>query len=438
MPQRLEVAYIMKGFPRLSEVFISNEVQLLEELGLSLHIFALQSLSEKKVHAQVNQIHARVTYLPEDSAAAAADFRVWLRTNFAKLSRGHGKLLRQRTAAYLKTFFSAVQFSVRYRPSFWRLKKSFYKDFLRAGHIAARVMDAPTIGHLHGHFCHGSATITMWVSQLTGIPFSFTAHAKDIYLPELNPGDLLPRKIRRAKFVATCTDANRQHLQRLCPEVRSIRTVYHGLSTAFFTAEQAQAENGTPTILSVGRFVKKKGFPVLIEACRLLQERSYDFRCRIIGAADEDSGVVERLIEKYGLAQRVFLEGPVAQEELRQIYRDCTIFALPCLVAGNGDRDGIPNVLVEAMATAKPVVATEVSGIPELIDHGIDGVLVPPEDPRALAGALEILLQDPALRLRLGREAREKVCARFDSSKTTVQLCDLFESCLTDRLRNAA
>ena len=438
MQERLAVAYIMKGFPRLSEVFISNEVQLLESLGLRLHIFALQSLSEKKVHAQVNRIQARVSYLPEDPAAAEAPFGVWLRHNFFKLIDGHGMLLKRRTMAYLKTFFGAVQFSVKYRPQFWCLKKSFYKDFLRAGHIAARVLDAQSIGHLHGHFCHGSATITMWVSHLTGIPFSFTAHAKDIYLPELNPGDLLPKKIRQAKFVATCTDANRIHLQRLCPEARSIQTVYHGLSTAFFTPARPCSEAGTPTILSVGRFVKKKGFPILVEACRLLQERSYDFRCRIIGAADEDSESVKRLIVNYGLEHCVLLEGPVSQDALRQIYRECTIFALPCLVAGNGDRDGIPNVLVEAMATGKPVVATAVSGIPELINHGSDGVLVPPEDPRALAGALEVLLQDGALRLRLGREARAKICERFDSSKTTVQLRDLFESCLTDRARRAA
>ena len=438
MDDRLEVGYIMKGFPRLSEVFISNEVHLLEGMGLRLQIFALQSLSEKKVHAQVGEIQARVSYLPENAAAADAPFGIWLRANFALLWSGHGKLLKRRTLPYLKTFLSAAQFSVKYRSSMWRLKKSFFKDFLRAGHIAAQVIDSETVGHLHGHFCHGSATITMWVSQITGIPFSFTAHAKDIYLPELNPGDLLPKKIRLAKFVATCTDANRLHLQRLCPEVRSIRTVYHGLSTAFFNPAPAHEESGTPTILSVGRFVKKKGFPVLVEACSLLHEKNHDFRCRIVGAADEDSEPVQRLIAKYHLEHRVFLEGPVSQEELKQIYRECTIFALPCLVAGNGDRDGIPNVLVEAMAMAKPVVATEVSGIPELIDHGIDGLLVPPQDPHGLAGALSVLLQDRALRLRLGREARQTVCARFDSSKTTVLLRDLFESCLNERLRGAA
>lgn len=438
MADGLEVGYIMKGFPRLSEVFISNEVELLEGMGLRLQIFALQSLSEKTIHAQVAAIRAPITYLPEDSGAAAAPFGDWLRANFTALRRGHGRLLRRRPCAYLITLLAALQFSVKYRPARWRLKKSFYKDFLRAGHIAAQVLDRPAIGHLHGHFCHGSATITMWVSQLTGIPFSFTAHAKDIYLPELNPGDLLPRKIRRAKFVATCTDANRQHLQRLCPEARSIKTIYHGLSTTFFTPEPAPAEARGPTILSVGRFVKKKGFPVLIEACRLLRERSYEFRCRIIGAADEDSAVVERLIARHGLSQRVFVEAPVAQEALRQIYRDCTIFALPCLVAGNGDRDGIPNVLVEAMATGKPVVATQVSGIPELVDHGIDGVLVAPEDPRALADALEILLQDQGLRARLGEQARKKVCARFDSNKTTLELRDQFQSCLSERLRRAA
>jgi len=434
-----EVAYIMKGFPRVSEVFITNEIYLLERLGLRLRIFALESLSEKKVHALVDRIRAPVTYLPEDPAAADSPFRIWFRVNFPRFVKSHVKLLSLRPRAYLQTFFRALHFSLKYRASFWpRLKKVFFKDFLRAGYIALQVIEAESVRHLHGHFCHGSTTITMFVSQLTGIPFSFTAHAKDIYLPNLNPGDLLHRKVREAKFVATCTDVNRVHLQGLCPEVQSIHTIYHGLSTAFFTPAEQSEEATIPTILSVGRFVKKKGFPYLIEACRILKEKRYDFRCQIVGAADEDSEAVKQLIKKYHLENITLLQDAVAQEELRQMYRECTIFALPCLIVGNGDRDGIPNVLVEAMATAKPVVSTEVSGIPELVTHSSDGLLVPPQDPVALAGAFEKLLLDQALRARLGRNARQKVCEVFESTKTTVALKDLFESCIVEQTRIAA
>jgi len=433
-----EVAYIMKGFPRVSEVFITNEIYLLERLGLRLRIFAVKGLSETKVHGVVENICAEVTYLPEDASVADSTFRVWLRTNLPQFISSHIELLRLRPFAYLQTFLRAAYFSVKYRSTFWSLKKSFFKDFLRAGYIASKVIEAGTIGHLHGHFCHGSTVITMFVSQMTGLPFSFTAHAKDIYLPKLNPGDLLHKKIRQAKFVATCTDANRAHLQSLCPEVRSIHTIYHGLSTAFFTPAEQSEESAIPTILSVGRFVKKKGFPYLIEACRILKEKRYDFRCRIVGAADEDSEAVKQLIKKYHLENIILLQDAVAQEELRQMYRECTIFALPCLIVGNGDRDGIPNVLVEAMATAKPVVTTEVSGIPELVTHSSDGLLVPPQDPVALADAFEKLLLDQALRARLGRNARQKVCEVFESTKTTVALKDLFESCIVERTRTAA
>lgn len=423
-----EIAYIMKGFPRLSEPFISNEVYLLEQLGLRLRVFALQSLSEKKFHSSVSQIKAPVSYVPEDPAAADSPFAAWLKENLPKFVRNHAVVLRRRPLAYAKIVARALQFSIKYRSRLWSLKKSFYKDFLRAGYIAGEVLQAGNIRHLHGHFCHGSTTITMWASELTGVPFSFTAHAKDIYLPALNPGDLLPRKIRAAQFVATCTDANRIHLQHLCSDASSIHTVYHGLSTEFFAPSQQAQESWPPTILAVGRLVKKKGFPYLIEACAILQRQGVDFRCLIVGAADEDSAAVKQLIEKLKLQDRVELQGPVSQEKLRDLYHQCALFALPCLIVGNGDRDGIPNVLVEAMATAKPVVTTNVSGIPELVQHGVNGMLVAPQDPEALAATIEALLSDRDLRLRLGNRARETVCQRFDSAKTTLALKRLFET----------
>jgi glycosyltransferase involved in cell wall biosynthesis len=427
-----EIAYIMKGFPRVSEVFISNEISLLERLGLSLRIFAIKGLSEKKVHGVVENIRAEVTYLPEDASVEDSKFSVWLRANLPQFIGSHVKLFVKRPLTYMCTLWQAFRFSLKYRSSFFpTFKKAFFKDFLRAGYIALKVVESGRIGHLHGHFCHGSTTITLFVSQLTGVPFSFTAHAKDIYLPKLNPGDLLQTKIRKAQFVATCTDANRVHLQSLCTEVPSIHTIYHGLDTTLFTpAEPQDEEQKIPTILAVGRFVEKKGFPYLIQACHLLKQQGYAFRCRMVGEADEQTELIKQLIKELQLDETVSLHGAVTQEQLRQIYRECAIFALPCRIVNNGDRDGIPNVLVEAMAMEIPVVSTTVSGIPELIEHQVDGLLIPPQDVAALATALETLLRDPALRTQLGKNARDKVCRRFDSMKTTVALKSLFESCL--------
>src|SRR5262249_8657668 len=142
-------------------------------------------------------------------------------------------------------------------------EEQFIVDFLRAGSVALRVLESPGIRHLHAHFCHASTTVAMMVSRLTGVPYSFTAHAKDIYLGKFNPGDLLQRKIRLAAFVVTCTEANRDHLRRLCPDVSSVHRIYHGIDTAVFAPRAAgETDDGSlPRILAVGRFVEKKGFP---------------------------------------------------------------------------------------------------------------------------------------------------------------------------------
>jgi glycosyltransferase involved in cell wall biosynthesis len=333
--------------------------------------------------------------------------------------------------------------SFTYRATFWSTPRKIYiQEFIQAGYIARKVLESRCIGHLHGHFCHGSTTITMFVSHLTGIPFSFTAHAKDIYLQKLNPSDLLSRKIRRAQFVVTCTEANSRYLKSVCPEVSSIHTIYHGLDTSIFTPAAHGPDNNTvPLILSVGRFVEKKGFSYLVHACRILKDKGYSFQCRLLGEPDDQTDLIKQLLRELQLEDTVFLDDPVTQEELTDIYSECTIFALPCQILDNGDRDGIPNVLVEAMAMEIPVVSTDISGIPELIEHRADGLLVPQKDASALAGALEELLSEPGLRRRLGTNGRAKVRRLFDNRTTTVSLRDLFASCLEQGegagLRNA-
>lgn len=428
----LEIGYILKGYPRLSETFISNEIYLLETMGLKLHLFSVKKSEEAKSQAVVAKIKAGITYLPELASTGDSPFSVWLRANLPRFSGSHVRLLGLRPKAYIQTFLYACYLSLKYRSGFWsELKKVFFKDFLRAGYIALEVLEHGRIRHLHGHFCHGSTTITMFVSQLTGLPFSFTAHAKDVYLPKLNPGDLLQTKIKKAQFVATCTDANRLYMQHLCPEGAPIHTIYHGLNTDLFMPRKPQDDaSKTPLILSVGRFVEKKGFAYLVQACRLLKDRGLEFQCRIIGEAEEHLEVIKQLVKTLQLEDLVHLGEAVTQEELRQIYQECTIFSLPCQITRTGDRDGIPNVLVETMAMGIPVVATPISGIPELIEDRVDGLLVPQQNAAALADALAELLANPALRQQLGEAARAKVCRLFDSTKTTLALKALFTACL--------
>jgi glycosyltransferase involved in cell wall biosynthesis len=429
------VAYVMNAFPRLSETFIAHEIHQLERLGLPLRLFAVKREPEDKVHAVVGAIRAPLQHLPEVSSLSGGTLLPWLWHNAPAYWRDHAALLRQRPLAWLGTAASALALAWRHRSGrgLPKLRKVFIKEFLQAGHIAAQVLRAPDIGHLHGHFCHGVATITWFASRLSGVPFSFTAHAKDIYQAELNPGTLLERKLGAARFVATCTCANADVLRARHPRPCEVHTIYHGLDTDWFSPAPARDTGLPPLILAVGRFVEKKGFDALIEACARLKLAGLRFRCLIVGEKGPAYDDICRLVQACDLGDCVELRGAVAQDELREIYRGAHAFALPCQVMEDGDRDGFPNVLAEAMAMGVPVVSTRISGIPEMIDDGVHGLLVQPRDPAALATALQRVLSNELLHERLARAARQRICERFDSRRTTVALRDLFAAELQRR-----
>ena len=423
------VGYILKGFPRRSEAFITNEIVLLEQMGLQLHLFSAFQGESNCTGSHGKTVMSPLTYLPEDSDNTDSGFVSWLIANIPRYWSSHVRLLYRVPRRYLHTAWETWTLSLRCRNRFFAWpKKVFYKDFLRAGAIADSILEAGNIRHLHAHFCHGATTMAMFASMLTGRPFSFTAHAKDIYLPKLNPGDLLPIKLRRAKFVVTCTGANHHHLQEVSAQSAPIHTIYHGVDTARFAPATHQPVSTIPTILSVGRFVEKKGFPFLIEACRIIRDHGVTFHCRIVGEPDEQSELVRDLIRRYGLEQNVSIEPGVTQEALRTIYHSATVFVLPCHIVDNGDRDGIPNVLAEAMASGVPVISTAVSGIPEILEDRRNGLLVTPRDPVALAKAIEELLVDSDFRNTLAHAGRETICHIFDSSQTTKRLFHLFQA----------
>src|SRR5213593_393605 len=229
----LVVAYIMNCYPRNSETFILNEIHRLEKMGARLHVFSYKRDPEEH-HSIFKQIKADATYTPEDPSVIEARVDVWLAANLWQYAACHLRLCFRRPWAYLKTLFYAffgLSLTLENWP-YWNLtflKDFLLKDFLRAGYIALRVLQDGRIQHLHGHFCHRATTMTMLVSSITGIPFSFTAHAKDIYLPKLNPGNLLRVKIENAQFVATCTDANRVYLEQLNQTGTPLYTIYHGV-----------------------------------------------------------------------------------------------------------------------------------------------------------------------------------------------------------------
>jgi len=427
------IGYILKSYPRMSETFIANEIYLLERLGLKLRLFSILDLSDPQRHAVVDATRAPVNYLPQLTPLSATSFGAWLRLNAPKFFGGHWRLLKARPGSYARVLLAALGLAFKHRLGSWRRPETgFIKEFLQAGHIAQQVLATGSIRHLHAHFCHSATTVAMFTSQLCGLPFSFTAHAKDIYVRALNPGDLLQVKLRAAKFILTCAKVNQTYLSDLGVKNKPIYNIYHGLDTRQFAPRATpMGEAATPVILAVGRLVEKKGFPYLIEACRLLKDRGYQFQCQIVGGAGPCAQQVAALIRELGLEDTVMIRPAVTQEELLHVYRQATVFTLPCQIAENNDRDGIPNVLVEAMAVGLPVVSTNISGIPELIEHGVSGLLAPQRDARALAGAIAELLDAPALRKRLGEAAREKVCRLFDSELNVLALHRLFVDCLS-------
>lgn len=428
-----EVAYVLMGFPRISETFITQEIQLLEQRGARLRLFAVKHGDRDMVHDNVAAIRAPLTYLPRVTSLSGTLLLPWLLRNLPAYWRAHLGVLRRRPLRYLATLASATAMCWRYRPHRMAMPRKVYvKEFLQAGFIARQLLDAPQVQHLHGHFCHGATTVTWFASRMSGLPFSFTAHAKDIYQSEQNPRDLLPRKLRAARFVTTCTDANRQHLAHHHPDCPGVHTIYHGLDTRYFSpAHRLPPQAGDlPLLLAVGRQVEKKGFRHLVEACALLRDRGLRFRCLIVGEPGDQTQRLREAIAANGLDAIVHMQGALTHERLRELYARAAIFVLPCLVAADGDRDGIPNVLAEAMAMGLPVVTTPVSGIPELVENGRNGVFVRENDHQDLAAALERLLTQEAERERLSAAARQTILEVFDASRTIVTLEQLFTQAL--------
>jgi glycosyltransferase involved in cell wall biosynthesis len=306
---------------------------------------------------------------------------------------------------------------VRARKGRWTsFRKSTLKEFLQAASLADAIATAGDVRHIHAHFCHSATTVAWLAAIMTGIPLSFTAHAKDVYCEELNPAGLLIRKLAAARFVVTCTDANRTYLQGLT--ATPVHCLYHGLDVEFARLCGANVRprqfDRRIRALAVGRLVAKKGLDVFIEACALLRDRGIALEATVVGESGDQDDALRALVAARGLRDAVTFTGPLTQAQLFDQYSRATVFCMLSRVLENGDRDGIPNVMAEAMACGVPVVATTVSGIPELLDHDVNGLLVAPDNAREAADAMESLHRDPGRADRLSRNGRTAIGHRFN------------------------
>jgi len=382
------VGLLVKTYPKISETFILEEILGLERHGLRLHIFSLRRPSDVISHTATEAVRAPVSYLPPDGVL-----------DVTAVIAAHVALIVKSPWRYLKTLLFVLR----------REEPNRTRAFLQAGYLANRLSKAG-IAHLHAHFASEPAGVAELVSKLAPISYSISAHAKDIYL---SPPGSLRRKIRGARFTVTCTEYNRNQLSGIAGPEATVLRMYHGIDLSRFRpARISDSQPERPLVLSVGRLREKKGFAVLIEACRLLRDAGIAMRCQIVGYGEEHDRL-KLLISRHALEDTVHLVGKMTHDELIELYRQTTVFALPCQVASDGDRDGIPNVLLEALGMEIPVISTSVSGIPEVIRDGVNGLMIAPHDAQGLADAIRRLLDSPALRQRLGAAGRQTVATGF-------------------------
>ncbi len=377
----------------------------LERQGLPLHIFSLLKPGGQTNEA-AHQVQSTVTYIP----------------------RGFpGGTMRLLAAAAKRAVTSPRRFLRTVVASLIRYHHPATPRHLFLAAYLANELERAGITHMHAHYVNTPTTIAEMASSFTGIPYSLTAHAKDIYL---SPRDTTVYKMRQARFVVTCTAFNQQYLNEMLNDEGSvpIHCIHHGLNFRAFPAHVAPSSRKCvpPLILVVARLVEKKGLPYLLRACHILKESGYEFTCNIVGEGPLRPQLEQQILD-LDLADRVTLQGAVTHERVIAMYAQATMQALPCVIGENGDRDGIPNVLVEAMYMGVPVISTPVSGIPELILHEQNGLLVPERDEAALALAMSRLLDDTILRRRLAVAGRKTVLAHFDMASNATGLLQLLQ-----------
>src|SRR6266487_633460 len=397
----MRLGYLYSRYPVISQTFCDAEMLALERLGVDLEIGSIYPPLTSLRHEHISRLRAPVHYAPPQ------------------------KILRIREK-YAKTTGTWPQELVdRHERKYERQTKA--EQRARNALYFADLFTHSGVDHFHVHFANRAAHTAVFLKQISGIPFSMTAHGQD-FMKDLGNDDLLREICAAAEFVAAETDYSRELLCRRCPNsAAKIQRVYNGIDLERFPAPRSCSGDRIPRIVSVGRLVPFKGFDDLIDACAELARRRIDFVCDIIG----DGPLRETLqakIEQLDLSSRVNLLGSLSQGAVLEKLQAADIFALASTTDAQGATDVFPTVILEAMASARPVVSTRLAGIPELVVDGQTGILAPPGDSATLAHALDQLLRDPELRLRFGDAGRARIEQDFRIEQTVAPLINLFEN----------
>jgi colanic acid/amylovoran biosynthesis glycosyltransferase len=394
-----KIGYVLKRYPRYSETFIVNEILAHEAAGRPLEIFSLRPVEESHFQDCLGMVRAPVTRIPEKLKNAEALWR-----------------LMQKARTNLPGAWPAIG----------EMDEMEGRDVAQGIELAL-ICRERGIAHLHAHFGTVATTVARLAARLAGIGYSFTAHAKDIYF-DYDENTHLDLKLRDADRVVTVSDYNLAYLRdRFGQTAAQVTRIYNGLDLNRFA--YADPSPSATDILAVGRLVEKKGFHILIEAIRLLRDSGRNVRCRIVGGGDEARHLAAQVVA-CDLHASVELLGPRPQSEVVALMRGSAVLACPCVVGRDGNRDGLPTVLLEAMTLGTPCVATDVTGIPELVRDGETGLCVPEGDPEALAVALSKVLDSTALRQRLARAGRALIESEFDQHVNAARLRVIFDEAI--------
>ena len=384
---------VLKGWPRLSETFIAQELKGLEDQGLSFDIWSLRRPYDRLTHPIHGDVQARVRYLPE-----------YLHEEPLRVLRGAlSSLIR---VGFLPALIAWLGDLARDR-SLNRVR--------RFGQACVLAREAAPVRLLYAHFLHTPGSVARYAAMIRGIDWGFSAHARDIWtIPDWEKRE----KVRHARFGVTCTDLGWRHLAALAGGRTPVDKIWHGLDLRRFPPpaeprppRAGRDEESAVRIVSVGRLVEKKGYRDVLAALADMPDTVH-WRFEHIGGGPLQS-VLSDYADRLGIGGRVRWRGPAAAGQVLALLREGDVFALGSKVAQDGDRDGLPNVLLEAASQELAIVATRAGAIPEFVAHDETGVLVPPSRPQAMAEALQRLARDPATRLRLGRAARRRLEAAF-------------------------
>jgi colanic acid/amylovoran biosynthesis glycosyltransferase len=405
--QRFKVAYIMSRFPKLTETFILYEMLAMQQQSIQVEVYPLLRERDEVMHPEARQFVSVAHFQPFMSLPI-------LRANLY--------FLWKKPLAYLKTLWDVLRANWGSYNFFTGVIGIFPKSVL-----FAYQMRADQVRHVHAHFASHPAAAAFIIHRLVGIPYSFTAHGSDLHRDR----HMLREKVAEAAFVAAISEYNRELIVSECRgnHREKVKVVHCGVDTEVFRARSHETpfEKGENPfmILCVGTLHEVKGQPYLIEACRFLQERGHNFECHLVGDGP-DRKALNELVEQAGLSGKVHFHGSLTREQIARLLMDADVLTAPSVPTRDGRREGIPVVLMEAMGSGVPVIASDLSGIPELVNDQLTGLLVRPRDARSIADALERFIQNPGVRRSLGKAGRAKVVAEFDLNKNAAKLAQYF------------